>query len=57
MIHTYIYVPDYHKLVTPLVAVNIYTILYGHVVGMVRCDWSFTVGYIIKSFTVYTSSW
>ena len=22
-------------------------ILYGHVVGMVRCDWPFTVGYII----------
>ena len=22
-------------------------ILYGHVVGMVRCDWQFTAGYII----------
>jgi len=23
-------------------------ILYGHMVGMVRCDWPITVGYIIK---------
>ena len=22
-------------------------ILYGHVIGIVRCDWPFTVGYII----------
>ena len=29
---------------------NTYRILYGHVVGMMWCDWPFTVWYIINSY-------
>jgi len=28
------------------------TVLYGHVVEMVRCDWPFTVEYIISAFII-----
>ena len=31
----------------PISTVHYRRILYGHMVGMVRCDWPFTVGYII----------
>ena len=33
----------------PITTVQYRRILYGHVVGMVRCDWPFTVGYIITT--------
>ena len=34
---------NYH----PITTVQYRRILYGYVVGMVRCDWPFTVGYIL----------
>jgi len=33
----------------PITTVHYRRIMYGHVEGMMRCDWQFTVGYIISN--------
>jgi len=37
----------------PITTVQYHRILYGHIVGMMRCDWSFTVGYIITNYIAH----
>ena len=37
----------------PITTVQYRRILYGHVVGMVLCDWPFTVGYIITNYIAH----